>query len=199
MKIIIRDRNPELIAGLRNRLNGAPGLSFECGDIFIGEPAWGAEPVWGFVSPANSFGFMDGGIDRVYARKWPWIQDRVQACIAGAGGCLLPGRSLEVPISTDRDWAGPRVLIVLPTMVAPMVIAGSTNVFLAFYELVRRYLREERGHVVACPGLGTGVGGVSPREAANQMRAAYDVAMGQFPAQSSGSDLQRTFAKVFKE
>src|SRR5262245_10518455 len=45
------------------------------------------------VSPANSFGFMDGGIDMLYSQHFGWkVQERLQALIKkGHHGELLVG------------------------------------------------------------------------------------------------------------
>ena len=66
------------------------------------------------VSPANSFGFMDGGIDRLYTEFFGrGVQDRLQDCIRGCHhGELLVGQA-EV-VATDHP-ATP-FLIAAPTM-----------------------------------------------------------------------------------
>src|SRR5690348_11540617 len=47
------------------------------------------------VSPANSFGFMDGGIDHLYSRHFGWhVQRRLQEAIRGRHhGELLVGQA----------------------------------------------------------------------------------------------------------
>ena len=50
-------------------------------------------------------------------------------------------------------------------------IKGTNNVFYCFTSIL--YLTHKNKHnVVACPGLGTSVGGMSPREAVDQMENA---------------------------
>ena len=66
------------------------------------------------VSPANSFGFMDGGIDHQISERLGWhIQDLVQKAIrARPLGELLVGEAIVVPTGdAQTPW-----LIAAPTM-----------------------------------------------------------------------------------
>lgn len=130
------------------------------------------------VSPANSFGFMDGGLDLKISMKLGWeVERRVRAAIlAEYDGELPVGGALIV--STDNlslPW-----LICAPTMRVPMDVSQTVNAFLAF----RGILRALRAHnktsqapilSIACPGLGTGEGRMPPRQCAHQMVRAYEV------------------------
>src|SRR5262245_57149923 len=66
------------------------------------------------VSPANSFGFMDGGIDLVYSRHFGWhIQERLQSLIKDRhNGELLVGQA-EI-VETDNPTIP--YVIAAPTM-----------------------------------------------------------------------------------
>ena len=55
MKFLLRDNNPALTDAWREQLAQAPDVEVSCGDVFDVT----ADAI---VSPANSFGFMDGGI-----------------------------------------------------------------------------------------------------------------------------------------
>src|SRR5690349_3800526 len=81
------------------------------------------------VSPANSFGFMDGGIDMLYSRHFGWIvQERLQRLIRDKHhGELLVGAA-EI-IETDS----PQIpyVIAAPTMRVPMKLKNSANPYLA--------------------------------------------------------------------
>ena len=129
--------------------------------------AWGSA----VVSPANSYGFMDGGIDLVYVNHFgPQLQRQVQDAIARRPGGLLPvGGSLVV---RTGDECNPH-LIVAPTMETPERVPPQHA-----YRAMRAALRaawEHRDVVfdLCCPGLCTGVGGVPPDMAAREMAAAY--------------------------
>lgn len=70
------------------------------------------------VSPANSFGFMDGGIDYWYSVFFGWhLQDQVQASIrTHHQGELLVGQAFSVATNHKQfPW-----LICAPTMRLPM-------------------------------------------------------------------------------
>ncbi len=152
------------------------------------------------VSPANSFGFMDGGIDRLYTEFFgPAAQDRVQACIRGChGGELLVGQADIVPTGHARV----PYLIAAPTMRVPAALGRSIHPYLAARAALLLILRgrfscgELAGRPVAefirrvaFPGLGTGVGRVPPAVCARQVRAAVeDFVLGRF--EFPGSTLQ---------
>lgn len=70
LKITIRDRNLELINELNKIYNTM--YTAEVADVF-------KEPASAFVSPANSFGYMDGGIDLHYCNTIGWhLQENLQ-------------------------------------------------------------------------------------------------------------------------
>jgi O-acetyl-ADP-ribose deacetylase (regulator of RNase III) len=129
------------------------------------------------VSPANSFGWMRGGIDGVYARWLPGIEDRVRAAIATAHGGELPvGSALIVPTGAPN----PAWLISAPTMRNPgerlspdgaAAGAAARAVLNAWRNDVLPDGRPARDAVssLALPGLGTGVGGLSPQTCADQV------------------------------
>ena len=138
------------------------------------------------VSPANSFGFMDGGIDHAYSRHFGWhVQTRLQETIRRTHhGELLVGAAAIV--ATD-DVRIPFV-IAAPTMRVPMVLGNETvHPYLAARATL---LLIQHGtfppglfggdpiasvvQTVAFPGLGTGIGRVPPDVCARQVRAAID-------------------------
>lgn len=137
------------------------------------------------VSPANSFGFMDGGIDMLYSRHFGWqVQERLQERIRQAHhGELLVGAA---EIVETGDEAIP-FLIAAPTMRVPMILRDSVNPYLAARAallLVRHGVFSggtragqpvsEAVKTLAFPGLGAGVGSVGSNTCARQMRAAID-------------------------
>lgn len=118
------------------------------------------------VSPANSFGFMDGGVDLRYSQFFGWhiqqrLQDRIK-CVPFEE--LLVGQALS--ISTDNTqipW-----VISAPTMRVP----GRITDFTAIYLATRAAMAEADTlniDSVAFPGMGTGTGGVPVRMAAQLM------------------------------
>lgn len=123
------------------------------------------------VSPANSFGFMDGGIDVIYSRHFGWdLSERVQSAIkARSMGELLVGEAIIVPTNNSRiPW-----LVAAPTMRTPMIIRDTVNAYLAAKAAL--IVAKENGiKSIAFPGMGTGVGRLPPDIAALQMRFAYE-------------------------
>jgi O-acetyl-ADP-ribose deacetylase (regulator of RNase III) len=163
------------------------------------------------VSPANSFGFMDGGIDRLYSQHFGWkVQEQLQTLIRQRHhGELLVGTAEIVP--TD-DLRIPYV-IASPTMRVPMILRDSANPYLAARAV---FLLMEHGifaagplegervnagvHSVAFPGLGTGVGQVCPEMCARQVRAAIEeVVLGKRSFPTSWADAQARHQRLYSD
>ena len=81
------------------------------------------------VSPANSFGFMDGGIDMLYTQHFGWgVQERLQEAIREHHhGELLVGAA-EIVETGDPDLP---FLVAAPTMRVPTILRDSVNPYLA--------------------------------------------------------------------
>lgn len=138
------------------------------------------------VSPANSFGFMDGGIDALYSQSFGWhVQERLRQAIADRHhGELIVGAA-EI-VETDAPLIG--YVIAAPTMRVPMALEARTiSPYLATRAallLVQRGVFHSGAfagepiadHVrsLAFPGMGTGIGAVSFDLCARQCRAAID-------------------------
>ncbi|MBA9067422.1 O-acetyl-ADP-ribose deacetylase (regulator of RNase III) [Methylobacterium sp. RAS18] len=122
------------------------------------------------VSPANSFGMMDGGIDLSFSQKWGWgVQEHLRALIAARPmEELLVGEALIVPTG-DLDI---RFCISAPTMRVPGPIHDPADVFLASKAafLAARAAKFER---LLMPGMGTLTGRVPAALAAKLMLDAY--------------------------
>lgn len=123
------------------------------------------------VSPANSFGFMDGGIDALYTKHFgPDVQTHLQTLIKiNLQGELLVGTAEVIPTFNKKI----PYLIAAPTMRVPMIIKDTINPYLAARAALRVAVNMDFKHV-AFPGLGTGVGRVDPDICARHMRAAID-------------------------
>jgi len=152
------------------------------------------------VSPANSFGFMDGGIDALYLDYFgPDIQMRVRRLIYERHhGELVVGAADIVETSDERI----PYLIVAPTMRVPMALHESVNPYLAaraalllvlygLFPAGERQGQRVADHVttIAFPGLGTGVGRIGANTCARQVRAAIDdVVLGQYTMPQSWAE-----------
>jgi O-acetyl-ADP-ribose deacetylase (regulator of RNase III) len=137
------------------------------------------------VSPANSFGFMDGGIDAVYLRHFGYdLQTRVRRQIYDQHhGELVVGAADAVETGDEKI----PFLIVAPTMRVPMVLQETVNPYLAARAVLTLVKHKPflsgsfkdapiSDHIktVAFPGLGTGVGRVGFNICAHQVRRAID-------------------------
>lgn len=125
------------------------------------------------VSPANSFGFMDGGLDYALSERFGWdVEKRLQKQIkALPEGELLVGQAILMETG-DVDVP---FLISAPTMRIPtnFNIDTSVNAYLAMKAILIKAKSDDRISSVAVPGLYTGVGRMQPVIAARQMFQAY--------------------------
>ncbi len=129
------------------------------------------------VSPANSFGDMSGGIDKAIDDFHKGAaQEAVRRAISEHYLGELPvGAALIVEVPGRRF----RFVVAAPTMRIPGSVVRTINAYLAMRATLVAVLRFNAQHqqplrTLAIPGLATGVGGLSPREAAEQMWTAYD-------------------------
>lgn len=123
------------------------------------------------VSPANSFGFMDGGVDTVYSAFFgPLLQENLQVAIRNLfDGEMLVGQAAS--IMTGHDKIG--ILIAAPTMRVPKQIFDPADVYLATRAALRLAMKLPIKSI-ALPGMGTGTGQIHPIPAAWCMKAAID-------------------------
>lgn len=137
------------------------------------------------VSPANSFGFMDGGVDEIYLSHFGYdVQTRVRRQIYNFHNGELVVGNADI-VETDNQKIP--FLIIAPTMRVPMILQDTVNPYLAaraIFILVKQKTFSsgsfagkpiaEQIKTVAFPGLGTGVGRVGFNTCANQVRAAIN-------------------------
>ncbi len=131
-------------------------------------------PADAVVSPANSFGFMDGGLDTALSERFGWgLQEKLQQMIAARPlRELLVGEALVI---ATEDAAVPW-LISAPTMRVPMRLRQSVNAYLAMKAILLTAVAHSGSppiQSVAIPGLGTGCGALDAHTAALQMWTAF--------------------------
>jgi O-acetyl-ADP-ribose deacetylase (regulator of RNase III) len=187
LEIHFRDLGKPLVEAWSRAFAGIPSVRVSHGDIFSTKPGRIApgdridNKADAIVSPANSFGFMDGGIDAVYTYQFgEGLQQRLQAVIERDFGGELPvGAAVIVPtMHADIPWC-----ISAPTMRVPWVVADTVNAYLAFRAALRAVLAHNAGGLptiksILCPGLGTAVGRMPVDRCARQMRSAWDRVLG---------------------
>lgn len=161
------------------------------------------------VSPANSFGFMNGGIDMIYSRYFGWdVQKNLQTIIKQHHHGELVVGTAEI-VSTGNSEIP--YLIAAPTMRVPMILKDTVNPYLATRAalLLVKYGVFLDGpyqgqsiaeHVkrLAFPGLGTGVGQVGPNTCARQVRQAIEeVLLDNYTFPRTWSDAQTRHQKLY--
>lgn len=131
-----------------------------------------------FVSPANSVGFMDGGIDAAYMAMFPGVQQAVQAKIRSLGRTTTLGRhylpvgsAVVVPVGFES------ALISAPTMFLPHDVSGTRNAYHAMMAALMAFAKQKRQNAfvrLVSTGLCCGYGKMDPVVSAAQVREAYD-------------------------
>jgi O-acetyl-ADP-ribose deacetylase (regulator of RNase III) len=164
MRLHLIDQNEDLVVAWTKAFNPFPEVTVQQGDLL-------AVAKHCIVSPANSYGFMDGGIDAAYRAFFgAQIERKVQDAVTSRPEGHLPvGASLVV----RTGHAHIPFLIVAPTMTTPeeVMSRNSYRAMNAIFRIVSQH--PEIGTDVFCPGLATGVGMVPPENAAIMMAEAY--------------------------
>lgn len=147
------------------------------------------------VSPANSFGFMDGGLDMAISEFFGWhVQARLQELIRAKHHGELPVGQAEV-VATDHSEIP--YVIAAPTMRVPRVLGETMHPYLAMRAVGLLALHgsfpdgtpvRDTIRTIAVPGLGTGVGRVPAGVCARQMRAGIEAARGVLPFPTSWAE-----------
>jgi O-acetyl-ADP-ribose deacetylase (regulator of RNase III) len=169
-RIFLVDRSALLVTHWQEQFSDCPVVEALAGDYFH-------KPADAIVSPANSFGIMDGGLDLAIRDQLGFIvETRIQEVILERYHGELPVGCAEIITTDDARW---RYMIAAPTMRVPEPIPFTINAYLAFRALLvalenfnRAAGKREIDSLVCC-GLGTGIGRVSAPTCAKQMRAAY--------------------------
>ncbi|MDX2241183.1 MAG: macro domain-containing protein [Leptolyngbyaceae cyanobacterium bins.302] len=204
MEIVLTAVDRDLAEAWHNYCDDLPDVSVYHGSIFDVK----CDAV---VSPANSFGFMDGGIDLIYSHRFGWqVQERLQKLIrVKHHGELLIGCAEIV----ETDNAAIPYLIAAPTMRVPMILKETVHPYLAARAvlLLVKHSHFEDGYLkgeklsdviqtIAFPGLGTGVGQVSARACAHQVRVAIEEVLfekSEFP--KSWSEAQAEHQQLYTD
>jgi len=171
--ISLVDRWSPLVEAWSETFAERAGVDVREGDFF-------ANDADALVSPANSFGIMDGGLDlAIRSQIGTDIQRRVQAVILERYHGEMPVGVAEVVETGHARWP---FLVVAPTMRVPEPVSNTLNAYLAFRATlvaIRSFNKDSlRIRSVVVPGLATGIGGMEPRRCAAQMRVAFDQVLG---------------------
>lgn len=128
------------------------------------------------VSPANSFGLHDGGMEQAVTDFFgEALAERVQERILDE---FLGEQPVGTSLIVETGHPQHPYIAHTPIMRYPMLIAETDNAYMAMWAAllaVRHHNRASprRIRLLACPGLGTGTGWMRAGEAARQMASAY--------------------------
>lgn len=172
VKVVLVDINPKMIAAWRETFEENPEIAVVHGSMID-------QDVSAWVSPTNSGGRMDGGLDAVIKGfLGGGIEKTVQSAIhAQYAGAMPVGHATCVLTGRPR----PRFLISTPTMVGSSEdVSDTMNVVLAAgaaLQAVHIQNRAQPGSItsVALPGLGANTGKVPAEICADLMWTAYDL------------------------
>jgi len=171
MRLILVDRGQEMCEIFRWQFREHPEVEIACGR-FEDLPVYDC-----VITAANSFGLMDAGMDLAVVKHFGRdLMDRIQRKILDDYLGEQPvGTSIIVPTGHPEH----PFVAHTPTMRIPMNIRGTDHVYAAMWAsltAVHRHNRDAERQIrtLACPGLGTGTGGMEPLEAALQIRLAWE-------------------------
>lgn len=184
MKIQLIDRNQVMCNFWKLHFDNCSDVTIHCGDFF-------SLPADCIVSPANSFGFMDGGLDAVITNKLgKKTQENLQKLLEEKyNGELLVGQAVLVETGNNEV----PFCISAPTMRVPLLLKDSVNVYMAAKAIFRLLLENPQIQTVSISGLGTGVGHVPFDICARQMRQAYnEVCLKQFVQPKTLQEAQKS-------
>ncbi|MEU6238252.1 macro domain-containing protein [Kitasatospora sp. NPDC047058] len=170
LRVVLTDLNEAVVEAWRAAFADTPGIEIRQGSILD-------EQVDAWVSPTNSRGRMDGGVDAVIKRHLgAGIQLRVQRAIRDRFAGTLPvGSAVCVPSGA----VNPQFLISTPTMEkSSQNVSATLNVALACaaaFQAVHRQNSVTPGSIgsVALVGMGAQTGRVPARVCANLMWTGY--------------------------
>ena len=180
-KIYFVDINQEVVEAFEREFSSSQ-VEILCGNVMDHAMIAKFDAV---VSPANSLGYMRGGIDGVYSQMFPQVEENVMNSIQKHGHIAtkkdgntkykyLP---LGAALITKTGSNEIPYVVCAPTMRFPGTnISKSHNAYHAMYAALRVMAafnqKKHRLNYVFCPSFGTGVGGLEPTEAASQMHSA---------------------------
>ncbi len=171
-KVTLVDVNPKMIAAWKDTFENNPEVEVLHGSMLD-------QAVQAWVSPTNSKGSMDGGLDAVIKNHLGGgVEKSLQQTIKAQHGGHLP---IGYAVCTPTNLTQPKYLISTPTMVASSEDVSQTmNVAMACaaaFQAVNLQNHHEPGSIrsVALPGLGANTGRVPVEICADLMWTGYNL------------------------
>lgn len=168
MKIYLIDQNSKLVDCWKQEFENLDDVVPMCGDYF-------SQRADAVVSPANSHGIMDGGIDkRIRDYFGPELEKVIQKKIELNYHGEMPVGVADFVFLSNAKFQS---VIFAPTMRSPEDVSNTLNAYVVFRAILLHAIKNELESFVCC-GLCTGIGKMTPEDCARQMRMAYDQVMG---------------------
>jgi len=165
LKIFLIDINNLLVEEWRKEFSNFADVVVVSGSIFDSK-------VDALVSPANSFGIMDGGLDGKIRDKFGFqVEYNVRKIIQAYYFGELP---VGVAIIAETGSSDCKHIISAPTMRIPENVSNTINAYLAMKAILNVALHSPEISSVAIPGLCSLSGQMPPEMVSRQMRIAYE-------------------------
>jgi O-acetyl-ADP-ribose deacetylase (regulator of RNase III) len=169
-KLYLIDSKPELCEKWEQVFSCYPEVKILKGDYF-------QQSADAIVSPANSFGIMDGGLDLAIRNELGFqVESDIQEVIQSKYHGEMPIGNAEIINTNHNGWS---YMVAAPTMRIPENVAYTLNAYIAFRAIliaINSFNEQNLSKPIkslVCSGLGTGIGSMEPTKCAAQMRAAY--------------------------
>ena len=169
-KLYLIDSKSELCDKWRQVFSSYPEVEVLTGDYF-------QQSADAIVSPANTFGIMDGGLDLAIRNELGFqVETDIQEVIINKFHGEMPIGSAEIINTNHNKWS---YMIAAPTMRIPENIAFTLNAYIAFRAIliaINSFNESKPKRPIKsliCSGLGTGIGSMEATKCSAQMRAAY--------------------------
>ncbi len=177
-QIIFFDINPDIVNTMKKNIKYENAI-FVCDDV---RKIVNNHSVNILVSPANSMGYMDGGIDGIYSRMFKDIGKSVMEKIKSfeiksqnsviRGAHVLPiGSAIAIDINSD-NYPTCETIFVCPTMEYPRNIEDTPEIIYHSMCALLNLQKNYHNKIIAIPGLGTATGGLSAKIACAQINRA---------------------------
>ena len=169
-KLYLIDSKSELCDKWRQVFSSYPEVEVLTGDYF-------QQNADAIVSPANSFGIMDGGLDLAIRNKLGFqVETDIQEVFLNKYHGEMPIGNAEIINTNHNKWS---YMIAVPTMRIPENVAFTLNAYIAFRTIliaINSFNESKPKRPIkslVCSGLATGIGSMEVTKCAAQMRAAY--------------------------
>ena len=173
IKTEIRDLDIQVIQAYKNAIKKG-NLNIPC----YQEDIFNSEKGSTLVSPANTYGIMDGGLDQEFLNFFGYeLQTQVLNYLDNMHeGKLDIGKSQIIPTNHNKY----KHIIITPTIEKPGFRSSPKNIYDATKSIINETTKFNKGAPVSfkiknlvIPGLGTGFGDMIPQESANAFVQGY--------------------------